>query len=196
MRRFLLLLAPILWLAQAATAADAGLPQAQIATSLGTITIALDRAHAPATVDNFIRYAREGHFDGTMVYRVVPHFVIQAGSTEPGGTARAAHAPIPLESGNGLGNVRGSVAMARDTPNSATAEFFINLEDNGAGLDPKPGAAPNTTGYAVFGHVIAGMDVVDNIAAVPIGNGSGPFPDAEPVTPVVIEKVTVSEPAP
>ena len=112
------------------------------------------------------------------------------------GTARAARAPIPLETSSGLGNVRGSVAMARDTPNSATAEFFINLEDNGAGLDPKPGAAPNTTGYAVFGHVIAGMDVVDKIAAVPIGNGSGPFPDAEPVTPVVIEKVTVSEPAP
>ena len=193
MRRIFLLLAPVLWLAQAAMAGDAGLPQAQIATSLGTITIALDRAHAPATVDNFIHYAREGHFDGTMVYRVVPYFVIQAGSIEAGGKSRAAHAPIPLESANGLGNVRGSVAMARgDDPASATAEFFINLQDNGAGLDPKPGAAPNKTGYAVFGKVIAGMDVVDKIAAVPTGNGKGPFPDAEPVTPVVIEKVTVS----
>ena len=197
MRRILLLLAPVLWLAQAATAQDMGLPQAQIVTSLGTISVALDRAHAPATVDNFIRYAREGHFDGTVVYRVVPYFVIQAGSIEASGKSREAHAPIPLESGNGLGNVRGSVAMARgDDTASATAEFFINLEDNGAGRDPKPGAAPNKTGYAVFGHVVGGMDVVDKIAAVPTGNGKGPFPDAEPVTAVVIVKVTVSETVP
>jgi cyclophilin family peptidyl-prolyl cis-trans isomerase len=191
MRRILLLLAPVLWLAQAATAQDMGLPQAQIVTSLGTISVALDRAHAPATVENFIRYAREGHFDGTMVYRVVPTFVIQAGSYGADGKYRGLHAPIALESGQS--NVRGTLAMARgDEPVSATAEFFINLQDNGAGLDPKPGAAPNTTGYAVFGKVIAGMDVVDKIAALPTGNGKGPFPDAEPVTPVVIEKVTVS----
>ena len=190
MRRILLLLAPVVWLAQAAMAEDAGLPQAQIATSLGTITVALDRAHAPATVDNFIRYAREGHFDGTLVYRVVPHFVIQAGSYGADGKYRGLHTPVALESGQS--NVRGTLAMARgDEPVSATAEFFINLEDNGAGLDPKPGA-PNTTGYAVFGKVIAGMDVVDKIAALPTGGGKGPFPDAEPVTPVVIEKVTVS----
>ena len=195
MRRILLLLASVLWLAQAATAQDMGLPQAQIVTSLGTISVALDRAHAPATVDNFIRYAREGHFDGTVVYRVVPAFVIQAGSYGADGKYRGLHAPIALESGQS--NVRGTLAMARgDEPVSATAEFFINLQDNGAGLDPKPGAAPNTTGYAVFGKVIAGMDVVDKIAAVPTGNGKGPFPDAEPVTPVVIEKVTVSEPVP
>ena len=191
MRRILLLLASVLWLAQAATAQDMGLPQAQIVTSLGTISVALDRAHAPATVDNFIRYAREGHFDGTVVYRVVPAFVIQAGSYGADGKYRGLHAPIALESGQS--NVRGTLAMARgDEPVSATAEFFINLQDNGAGLDPKPGAAPNTTGYAVFGKVIAGMDVVDKIAALPTGNGKGPFPDAEPVTPVVIEKVTVS----
>jgi cyclophilin family peptidyl-prolyl cis-trans isomerase len=191
MRRILLLLAPVLWLAQPATAQDMGLPQAQIVTSLGTISVALDRAHAPATVENFIRYAREGHFDGTMVYRVVPTFVIQAGSYGADGKYRGLHAPIALESGQS--NVRGTLAMARgDEPVSATAEFFINLQDNGAGLDPKPGAAPNTTGYAVFGKVIAGMDVVDKIAALPTGNGKGPFPDAEPVTPVVIEKVTVS----
>jgi cyclophilin family peptidyl-prolyl cis-trans isomerase len=196
MKRMLLLLAPVLWLAQAAMAEDIALPQAQIVTSLGTITVALDRAHAPATVDNFIRYAREGHFDGTMIYRVVPNFVIQAGSIEAGGTSRDTQAPIALESGNGLSNVRGSLAMARgDDPVSATAEFFIDLADN-IRLDPKPGDAPNTTGYAVFGHVVGGMDVVDKIAAVPLGNGKGPFPDAEPVTPVVIEKVTVSEPAP
>ena len=195
MRRILLLLAPVLWLAQPATAQDMGLPQAQIVTSLGTISVALDRAHAPATVDNFIRYAREGHFDGTVVYRVVPAFVIQAGSYGADGKYRGLHAPIALESGQS--NVRGTLAMARgDEPVSATAEFFINLEDNGAGLDPKPGAAPNKTGYAVFGHVVGGMDVVDKIAAVPTGNGKGPFPDAEPVTAVVIVKVTVSETVP
>jgi peptidyl-prolyl cis-trans isomerase A (cyclophilin A) len=194
MRCILLLLAPVVWLAQAAMAEDAGLPQAQIATSLGTITIALDRAHAPATVDNFARYARAGHFDGTVVYRVVPGFVIQAGSIEANGKARGVHEPIALESGNGLSNVRGAVAMARsDEPASATAEFFVDLQDNGAGLDPKPGAAPNTTGYAVFGKVIAGMDVVDKIAATPLAGGTGPFPDAAPKTPVVIEKVTVNE---
>jgi peptidyl-prolyl cis-trans isomerase A (cyclophilin A) len=197
MRPILLLLAPVVWLAQAAMAEDAGLPQAQIATSLGTITIALDRAHAPATVENFIRYAREGHFNGTAVYRVVPGFVIQAGSIEADGKERGAHAPIALESGNGLSNARGAVAMARsDEPASATAEFFIDLADNSAGLDPKLGAAPNTTGYAVFGHVTQGMDVVDKIAATPLAGGTGPFPDAAPKAPVVIKTVTVSEAAP
>jgi cyclophilin family peptidyl-prolyl cis-trans isomerase len=188
------LLAALL-LATAAGAQDAGAPLAQIETSLGTIGIALDRAHAPATVENFIRYAREGHFDGTLIYRVVPGFVLQAGSYGADGKYRVTHAPIALESGRS--NVRGAVAMARSEPNSATAEFFIDLDDNNArGLDPKPGDAPNTTGYAVFGHVTAGMDVVDKIAALPTGGGKGPFPDAEPVTPVVIVKVTVSEGAP
>ena len=189
------------WLAGAVAAlalAGAALAQtAEMQTSLGTITIALDRAHAPATVDNFIRYAKAGHFDGTVFYRVVPFFVLQAGSYGLDGKFRPLNAPIPLESANGLSNLRGTISMAReDDPNSATAEFFINLEDNQGGLDPKPGAAPNTTGYAVFGKVTAGMDVVDKIAAVPTGGGSGPFPDAEPKTPVVIEKVTILDTPP
>jgi cyclophilin family peptidyl-prolyl cis-trans isomerase len=199
MRRILLLLAPVLWLAQAAMAEDATLPQAQIVTSLGTITIALDRARAPATVDNFIRYAKGGHFDGTVFYRVVPGFVIQAGSFKADGSWKQTYLrPIPLESGNGLSNLRGAIAMARDAdvPASATAEFFISLKNNRAGLDPKPGAAPNKTGFAVFGNVIAGMEVVDKIAAVPLAGGKGPFPDAAPKTPVVIESVTVSETTP
>jgi cyclophilin family peptidyl-prolyl cis-trans isomerase len=190
--RFLLLL-PVLLLAGRAAAQEANGPVAQIETSLGTITIALDRANAPATVDNFIRYAREGHFDGTVVYRVVPRFVIQAGSITAGGKARRTHKPIVLESANGLTNVRGAVAMARGSkPRSATAEFFIDLADNRT-LDPKPMAAPNTTGYAVFAKVVEGMDVVDAIAAVPLGGGKGPFPDAAPATPVTIEKVTVTD---
>jgi len=167
-------------------------PSAQIETSMGTITLALDRVHAPVTVDNFIRYAREGHFDNTLVYRVVPGFVIQAGSYGADGKYRATHTPIALESG--VSNLRGAVAMARDTPNSATAEFFIDLDDNNAtGLDPKPGDASNTTGFAVFAHVTAGMDVVDKIASVQVGGGKGPFPDFEPTAPVVIQKVTISE---
>ena len=195
MRRlgFLLLLPVLLF---AGRAAAQGGPEARIETSLGTITIALDRDRAPATVDNFVRYAKGGHFDGTVFYRVVPGFVIQAGSFKADGSWKPTYLqPIPLESG--LGNVRGAVAMARgDAPQSATAEFFINLKNNGASLDPKPGAAPNTTGYAVFGHVTEGMDVVDKIAALRLKGGKGPFPDAAPKTPVVIESVTVSETTP
>src|SRR5438093_11651532 len=119
--------AVIMICADAATADEI----AQIETSLGTITVALDRAHAPKTVANFIRYARERHFDGTIIYRVEPGFVIQMGSYEPSGASRPVHAPIPLESGNGFANTRGSVAMARaEDAASATAEFFIDLANN------------------------------------------------------------------
>ncbi|HEX3652106.1 MAG TPA: peptidylprolyl isomerase [Rhizomicrobium sp.] len=172
-------------------------PQAKVETSLGTFTILLDRINAPKSVANFIAYARERHYDGTTIYRAAPGFVIQMGSFEPGGASRAVHAPIPLETANGLKNVRGSVAMARQNePASATAEFFVNLADN-PDLDAKAGAPPNTTGYTVFGRVRDGMDVVDKIAAVPLG-GKGPFPpDSTPATPIVIKKVTILEsPAP
>jgi cyclophilin family peptidyl-prolyl cis-trans isomerase len=170
-------------------------PQARIETSLGSFTITLDRSNAPKSVANFIAYAREGHYDGTIIYRVAPGFVIQMGSFEASGTARPTHAPIALESANGLKNVRGTVAMARQAdPASATAEFFVNLTDN-PDLDPKPDAAANAGGYAVFGRVSGGMDVVDKIAAVPLG-GEGPFPpSATPATPVVIRKVTIAETA-
>jgi len=165
---------------------------AAIKTSLGTITVKLDRAHAPATVDNFIRYAKEGHFDGTMIYRVVPHFVIQAGSIDPTGKERPTHDPIPLESG--VSNLRGTIAMARepDKAASATAEFFINLKNNSASLDPKPADPPHTTGFAVFGEVTAGMKVADKIAKTRLKGGIGPFPDNDPKTAVVIESVTIT----
>jgi cyclophilin family peptidyl-prolyl cis-trans isomerase len=192
MRIGFLLLAPALLLAVPAEAA----PEARIETTLGTIVVALDAEKAPATVANFIRYAREGHYDGTVFYRVVPGFVLQAGSYRAGGVYKPTqHAPIPLETANGLSNLRGTIAMAReDKPQSATSEFFINLDDvNARGLDPKPAAAPGTTGYAVFGHVTEGLDVVDKIAAVRLGGGKGPFPDFEPMTPVVILKVTIDE---
>ncbi|MBV9061873.1 MAG: peptidylprolyl isomerase, partial [Alphaproteobacteria bacterium] len=170
-------------------------PQATFETSLGSFTITLDRIGAPKSVANFIAYARAGHYDGTIIYRVVPGFVIQMGSIEPNGSSRPTQPPIALESGNGLKNVRGSVAMAREaSPNTATAEIFVNLADN-PDLDAKPAAPPNTTGYAVFGRVSDGMDVVDKIAAVPLGGTVGPFaPSASPVTPVIIKKVTVTDP--
>jgi cyclophilin family peptidyl-prolyl cis-trans isomerase len=165
-------------------------PTVVIETSMGDITLQLDHVHAPLTVDNFVRYANEGHFDGTVVYRVVPGFVIQAGSWDANAQARPVHDPIALEANNGLTHVRGAVAMARgDDPASATAEFFIDLADNHA-LEHQATDSGNSSGYAVFGHVTAGMDVVDKIAGVALGD-HGPMAGAAPVDPVVIRKVSV-----
>jgi cyclophilin family peptidyl-prolyl cis-trans isomerase len=176
---------------QASVAPPPDAPQVVISTSLGDITLSLDPAHAPVSVANFLRYAKEGHYDGTLVYRVVPGFVIQAGSYDSATHSRDVHDPIALESNNGLSNLRGAVAMAREeAPNTATAEFFIDLSDN-TRLDHHADDTANATGYAVFGHVVSGMDVVDKIAAVPLGD-DGPMAGAAPVTPVVITKVVVS----
>jgi peptidyl-prolyl cis-trans isomerase A (cyclophilin A) len=170
----------------AALAAD----QVLIQTSMGDITLQLDPAHAPLTTANFERYVKEKHFDGTVFYRVAPGFVIQAGSYDAKGHYRPVHKPIPLEANNGLKNVRGAVAMAHgDDPNSATAEFFIDLADD-PGIDQAATDTANTTGFAVFGNVVSGMDVVDKIAAVPLGDNS-PMKGQAPVTPVVISKVTL-----
>lgn len=166
-------------------------PRATIQTSMGNIVVELDAEHTPATVANFTRYAKEGHFDGTVIYRVAPGFVIQAGSIGAQGMSRPVHDPIPLETANAASNLRGTISMARaDDPNSATAEFFINLADN-SGLDHQADDHDNKTGYATFGQVVEGMDVVDRIAMVPLMGGQGPFPDADPVMPVTILKVTV-----
>ncbi|HEY5337800.1 MAG TPA: peptidylprolyl isomerase [Rhizomicrobium sp.] len=184
--KLFLFLAALAGAASSAFAAD----QVLIQTSLGDITVQLDRAHAPVTVDNFERYVREGHYDGTVFYRVVPNFVIQAGSYEADNMFRPPHDPIMLEANNGLHNVRGAIAMARmDEPNTGTSEFYINLADN-PGLDHLATDPGNATGYAVFGQVISGMDVADKIAAVPLGD-SGPVPHAAPVAPIVIKKVTL-----
>jgi cyclophilin family peptidyl-prolyl cis-trans isomerase len=169
-------------------AATAAGPRVLISTSMGDITLQLDAAHAPITTANFLRYVKEGHYDGTVVYRVVPGFVIQAGSWDAD-VHRPVHDPIALEANNGLNNVRGAVAMARLEPNSATAEFFIDLVDN-ATLDHQASDTANTTGYAVFAHVVSGMDVVDKIAGVPLGD-HGPMPGAAPVEPITIAKVSV-----
>jgi len=172
--------------------AQASGEQAVIATSLGDITIALDTDRAPKTVANFWRYAEEGHYNGTVFYRVVPGALVQAGSYDADGKPRGGiHAPIAYEGNNGLKNVRGAVAMARlDDPHSATAEFFIDI----AAL-PSLDDTPDAKGYTVFGQVVSGMDVVDKIAALPLG-GVGPFEGAAPLTPVLIKSVVVKDAPP
>jgi len=178
-----------LWLLLGVSAAQADEPKVLIETSSGSITVALEPERAPITVRNFLRYVAEHHFDGTAIYRIVPGFVIEAGSYDADGNYRSVHDPIPLEANNGLANLRGTLAMARvDRPDSATAEFFINLADNPS-LDRDAKDSKNATGYAVFGRVVAGMDVIDRIAAVPLG-GKGPFPGAAPLTPVTILRVS------
>ena len=176
--------------ASATLAAEDAAPKVSFQTSLGEIIFELDREHAPITVANFLRYVIEGHFDGTVFYRVVPGFVIQAGSFDAEGKPRGVHDPILLETANSPSNARGTMAMGHgDDPNSARAEFFINLVDNKA-IDRRPDDLENKTGFAVFGHVASGMDIVDAIAALPLG-GPGPFPGAAPLTPVVIQKASV-----
>ncbi len=156
-------------------------------TSLGEIVLQLDAAKAPKTVANFIDYVKAGHYDGTVFHRVIPNFMIQGGGFDPEMRQKPTRAPIALESKNGLSNVRGSVAMARtNVPDSATAQFFINIKDN-AFLDAAN--SPDGHGYAVFGSVLSGMDVVDKIWALPTGS-KGPYQNV-PVTPVLIRKASV-----
>jgi cyclophilin family peptidyl-prolyl cis-trans isomerase len=166
-------------------------PKILIATSMGDITLQLDNARAPRSVANILRYVKEKHYDGTAFYRVAKGFVIQMGSWDANGKGRGIHpGPVPLEANNGLYNVRGAVALGRaDAPDSATAEFYINLADNPA-LNHKSDDAGNTTGYAVFGQVIAGMEVVDAIGNVPTGD-NGPMPGQAPVDPITVKKVTL-----
>jgi peptidyl-prolyl cis-trans isomerase A (cyclophilin A) len=161
----------------------------KLATSEGNIVLELDREKAPKTVDNFVQYVKSGHYDGTIFHRVIDNFMIQGGGMKPDMSEKTTRAPIPLESRNGLNNVRGTVAMARTpAPNSATAQFFINLGDNNF-LDQAN--ARDGEGYAVFGRVVDGMDVVDKIRAVPT-RASGPHQNI-PVTPVTIRKATLEK---
>jgi cyclophilin family peptidyl-prolyl cis-trans isomerase len=170
-------------------------PRVALQTSMGTIVLALNRERAPLTVANFLRYAMEGHFNNTVIYRVVPRFVIQGGSIGTNGNGKPVHEPIPLEANNGLSNLRGTITMARaQDPASATAEFFINLVDN-TGLDQMMGDTANQTGYAVFGRVESGMDVVDLITTLPLGGGYGPFPVNAPLIPVIIRGATILDPS-
>lgn len=161
----------------------------KIATSLGDIVIQLDAAKAPKTVDNFVQYVKAGHYNGTVFHRVIDGFMIQGGGMTPNLKEKPTRAPIPLESHNGLSNVRGTVAMARTSiPDSATAQFFINVKDNDF-LDAA--RSPDGNGYAVFGKVTQGLDVVDKIRKVETGQ-RGPYGDV-PVQPVLIKQVTIEK---
>jgi cyclophilin family peptidyl-prolyl cis-trans isomerase len=168
------------------TAGAADAPRARIETSAGAFVVQLDAERAPLTVQNFLQYAREGFFESTVFHRVVNGFVIQGGGYTSDLTAKPTRAAIPNESGNGLSNRRGTIAMARTgNPHSADAQFYINLADN-VTLDPKP----TRWGYAVFGHVVEGMDVVDDIGhrATTVKNQMQDVP----VEPVIIQRVTVT----
>jgi peptidyl-prolyl cis-trans isomerase B (cyclophilin B) len=149
-------------------------------TSLGPITLELDGDKAPVTVANFLAYVDDQFYNGTIFHRVIPHFMIQGGGFEPGMRQKRTRPPIKNESGNGLSNTRGTIAMARTSDlDSATAQFFINVVDNSDSLDrPR---------YCVFGKVVEGMDVVDTIRAVPTGRRP-PHADV-PVQDVVIQSV-------
>lgn len=154
-------------------------------TSHGKITVELFGDKAPVTVKNFLRYVDEKHYDGTIFHRVIPDFMIQGGGMEPGLREKKTHAPIKNESDNNLSNERGTLAMARTmVPDSATAQFFINVKDN-TFLDRAK--ARDKVGYAVFGRVIDGMDVVDKIRRVETSSQRGH--DDVPVQDVVIRSV-------
>jgi peptidyl-prolyl cis-trans isomerase A (cyclophilin A) len=161
----------------------------RLSTSQGDIVVQLDKAKAPKTVDNFVEYVKSGHYNGTIFHRVIDGFMVQGGGMTPDMKEKPTRAPIPLESRNGLLNVRGTLAMARTMdPNSATAQFFINVKDNGF-LDAAQ--SPDGNGYAVFGKVVSGMDVVDKIRKVPTGQ-KGMHGDV-PLQAVTINKATLEK---
>jgi cyclophilin family peptidyl-prolyl cis-trans isomerase len=156
-----------------------------IETDLGTIELALDEERAPKTVKNFLAYVDEQHFDGTIFHRVIPGFMAQGGGYDASCDKRAVHEPVENEADKTRKNTRGTVAMARTSdPHSATAQFFVNVADNGF-LDhtAKSGSG---WGYAVFGEVVSGMDVADAIVAVETGS-QGPFAKDAPLTPIMIK---------
>ncbi len=164
--------------------APAWADKVHLVTSMGDIVIELDAQKAPKSVANFEQYVKEGHYDGTVFHRVIPNFMIQGGGMLPSLQEKPTHAPIPLESHNGLANVKGSVAMARtNMRDSATAQFFINVQDNPF-LD-------QGDGYAVFGRVVSGMDVVEKIKQVSTTT-KGMYENV-PQTPVIIKKATLEK---
>jgi peptidyl-prolyl cis-trans isomerase A (cyclophilin A) len=168
-------------------AAPALAQKVRLATSLGDIVVQLDKEKAPKSVDNFLQYVKSGHYDGTIFHRVIDSFMIQGGGFDPAMNQKPTRGPIPLESRNGLTNLRGTLAMARtNVPDSATAQFFINLRDN-AFLDSANSRDGN--GYAVFGRVVEGMDVVDKIKAVPTTLKGGH--QNVPVDPILIKKASL-----
>ena len=164
-------------------------PRFVVETSEGPFVIELDGQRAPLTVENFARYAQDGFYEGLVFHRVIPGFVAQAGGYDAELRERDTRAPIVNESGNGLRNERGTIAMARQrAPHTATSQFYINLGDNAA-LDPNP----SRWGYTVFGLVVEGMDVLDKIAEIPT-TGRGDFPRDVPSRTVTIKSVRLQNP--
>ena len=169
----------------------AGAPQVKFVTNMGEFVVEVYPDKAPKTAENFLQYVRDKHYEGTIFHRVIANFMIQGGGYDARYIERPTRAPVMHEglealSKGGPRNTVGTIAMARtNAPHSATAQFFINVVDNGF-LDP----SPQQPGYTVFGKVVSGMDVVNRIRAIPTGFG-GPFPSDVPRTPVVIKSATV-----
>jgi peptidyl-prolyl cis-trans isomerase B (cyclophilin B) len=162
-------------------------PIVEVKTNHGTFVITLDPAKAPKSVENFLAYVDAKHYDGTIFHRVIPTFMVQGGGYDGAYEKKPVRAPVQNEADNGLKNTRGTVAMARtNDPQSATAQWFVNVVDN-AFLDHQ-GKDPQGWGYAVFGRVTEGMDVVDKIKGVKTGS-AGPFAKDAPQEPVVIDYV-------
>lgn len=176
----------------AAFAEEASSPvYVKLATTDGDIFLELDPARAPVTVANFVQYVQDGHYDGTIFHRVIPGFVAQGGGYTPTFEERPTREAIQNESKNGLHNVRGTIAMARTSePHSASSQWYINLVDN-----PRLNGADFKWGYAVFGKVVRGMDVVDEIALIPTGP-AGEFQSDVPFRPVIVKKATVVDSLP
>jgi len=188
LKRLCCLLFLVLCLTGSAFAAESKNPTLLIETTLGNIKVELFQKEAPVSVQNFLEYAKSGFYNGTVFHRVIPGFMIQGGGFTAELSQKPTRAPIKNEATNGLKNERGTLAMARTmVPDSATAQFFINVANNDF-LNHREGG-PAAYGYAVFGKVLSGMEVVDKIVATPTGfrNGMGDVP----LTPVVIKQVKI-----
>lgn len=156
----------------------------RVETNLGRFVIELDAQRAPLTVANFLKYVQSGHYNGTLFHRVINNFVAQGGGYDEKNVEKPVTAAVPNESGNGLSNQRGTVGLARTgDPHSGTAQFFINMADNSM-LDPQP----SRWGYTVFGRVVEGMSVIDDIGQVATGE-YGPFERDAPLKPVIIIRI-------
>ena len=184
-RRVALSALAVLALAGPVMASDAA-PQVKFETSLGNFVVEVYPDKAPKTVENFLLYVKTKHYDGTIFHRVIPNFMVQGGGYTAKYDQKIMRPPVVLEANNGLKNDMGSVAMARtNEPNSATAQFFVNVKDNAA-LNAK---GPSD-GYTVFGRVVSGMETINKIRDVPTGSG-GPFQTDAPKTPVLINSATL-----
>ncbi|TVS13211.1 MAG: peptidyl-prolyl cis-trans isomerase [Wenzhouxiangella sp.] len=187
----LCLLLPILAAAETTENQTTENPTVILHTNHGAITLELFEDEAPQSVANFLQYARDGHYDGTLFHRVIPNFMIQGGGFDTDFEQKSTRDPIENEADNGLANERGTVAMARtNDPHSATSQFFINVTDNEF-LNHRSKASGQTWGYAVFGRVVDGMDVVETIRQVDTGRRGG-HQDV-PVEDVIIERVEIPE---